>query len=88
MNVLWLPIVSALLLSCSTAPAPTQSVAVTLPDPPRTFCRRIDHGTPKALDALAVAEWAKKELDKADAMIDRCMAGISRLNDHIDRITP
>jgi hypothetical protein len=86
MNLVWLPIVSAILLSCSTAPEPTQSVAVSIPETPKTTCRKVPHGTPGALDAVSVAKWAKSELDKADDMLDRCIVGVGRLNSHIDRI--
>jgi hypothetical protein len=53
------------------------------PRQPRTTCRTLEHGVPSGLDAESVAQWAKRELNRSDAMIGYCQSSIGRLKDHI-----
>lgn len=83
----WAIPVLILLTACATtaAQAPTFSSEASKPRP-RVSCRVLDHGTPDELDAQSVAEWARRELDRSDTMIRRCISGIGRLNNHIEEI--
>jgi hypothetical protein len=53
---------------------------------PKTVCKTLNHGVPIGLDAESVALWARRELDRSDAMIGSCQSSISRLKSHIGDI--